>query len=74
MNGGAVILRTKDGISLVGLGALGEIGTLEAVDFLRSLSNHPSKIIRDEIQRILEREGSQADTLPGPSSREEKSQ
>ena len=35
--------------------ALGNIGTLNVMMFLRGLHDHPSMIIRDEVQKILDR-------------------
>jgi HEAT repeat protein len=35
--------------------ALGEIGSLGAIQFLRSLSAHPAKLVREEAQIVLTR-------------------
>lgn len=33
--------------------ALGEIGTAQVIDFLKSLCNHPARTVSDEVVRIL---------------------
>lgn len=40
--------------------ALGELGTPEACRFLGTLSRHPAKLVRDEIQRLLKKKASSA--------------
>jgi HEAT repeat protein len=42
-------------IVLEAVRALGNIGTLNVMMFLRGLHDHPSKMIRDEVQSILDR-------------------
>jgi len=49
-----LIKRTDDVyIARAAVHALGEINTAEARQFLAALANHPAKMVRDEVKRII---------------------
>jgi HEAT repeat protein len=51
----ALLTKAKDiYASVAAVRALGQICTAEAIAFLESLSDHPAKILRDEVRKILQ--------------------
>jgi HEAT repeat protein len=50
--------------------ALGELNTPEARQFLATLANHPAKMVRDEVERII---SGQNHPIPHSKEREEQS-
>ncbi len=49
-----LVKKTEDVyIARAAVQALGEIGTLEARQFLETLADHQAKMVRDEVRRIL---------------------
>lgn len=62
-----VIEETEDVyLARAAAAALAEIGTPEAWRFLRTLTGHPVKMVRDEVQRLLRQEGEREPRPPEP--------